>query len=33
MSMWFFDDAREWQEYQVVRQESRRLEREYLERG
>lgn len=31
MSMWFFDDAREMAEYQAVRQESRRLEREYLE--
>ena len=31
MSMWFFDDARELQEYQAVREESRRLEREYLE--
>ena len=25
MSMWFFDDAREWQEYQGVWEESRRL--------
>ena len=31
MSMWFFDDARELQEYRVVREESRRLEKEYLE--
>jgi hypothetical protein len=31
MSMWFFDDAWEWQEYQAVREEGRRLEREYLE--
>ena len=31
MSMWFIDDGWEWQEYQAVRDESRRLEREYLE--
>ena len=31
MSMWFFDDAGEMAEYQAVREEGRRLEREYLE--
>jgi len=31
MSMWFFDDAGELEEYQAVREEGRRLEREYLE--
>ena len=31
MSMWFFDEAAEMAEYQAVREEVRRLEREYLE--
>ena len=29
--MWFFDEAAEMEEYQAVREEVRRLEREYLE--
>jgi len=31
MSMWFYDDAKELEEYRAVQEEIRRLEREYLE--
>jgi uncharacterized protein (UPF0305 family) len=31
MSMWFFDEAGELQDYQALRREARPLEREYLE--
>lgn len=31
MSMWFYDEAGELPEYQLARDEIRRLEREYLE--
>ena len=31
MSMWFFDEAGELQDYQALRRQARPLEREYLE--
>ena len=31
MSMWFFDDAGELEEFQIFRKEVQRIEREYLE--
>jgi hypothetical protein len=31
MSMWFFDDAPDWEDYQALRREIKELEREYLE--
>jgi hypothetical protein len=31
MSMWFFDEAGELQDYQALRRQTRPLEREYLE--